>query len=580
MRCGIRWDWILPAEPEYSFVMKKKSSFKQLAALLTRAAEHYQQDRLDAAETVCREVLRQEDEVFDAHHILGLVALDRGKPAEAERHIRRALAIHPGSARATLNLGVALRQLGREDEALACCAHAIALQPDFSEAYHNRGNLQSARGEEAAAAESFRMALLFRPDFVEAGLNLGQSLLALGQVDEALAVFEDLCRKHSGRSELQLGLAAALAKCGRFDAALAIHDERLRTAPQDADAWVGKGDCLYEMQRVDDALACHAQARTLAPDHADANWNAALCHLLRGEFEQGWPLYESGWHNGQRQPRRQFDVPRWEAGMPVAGKRVLLHAEQGFGDTFQFCRYARLVKAAGAAEVILEVQPALRAALTGLAGVDRLLARGEALPAFDLHCPLLSLPGVLGTRLESIPVQLAYLAADTARCAAMREALGPRRALRVGLAWSGSRAFARDRRPVPLAMLRTLFDLPVEWVCIQKEIAADDAQALKAIDSMRDASGMLADFADTAALISELDMVISVDTAVAHLAAALGKPTWLMLAFMPDWRWMLGREDSPWYPTVRLFRQRQRGDWQPVVDEVGAALRARLANGQ
>jgi hypothetical protein len=322
--------------------------------------------------------------------------------------------------------------------------------------------------------------------------------------------------------------------------------------------------------RVEDALGDLDRALDLAPGYAEAQWNKSTLLLLLGRYAEGWPLFESRWKTRLLRPAfRSFGQPLW-LGQPSAAASILLHAEQGYGDTIQFLRYAPLLTARGM-QVMLELPPALIPLASGLRPGVAAYRPGEAPATFDCHCPLMSLPLACGTRLDSIPDSTPYLFPDAEREARWRELLGPRARLRIGIAWSGSPAHPQDRwRSIPLHVLAPLLELDHEYHVLQAEVRAEDRAALAVWPDLRRHG--LHDFADTAALIGEMDLVISADTAAAHLAGALGKPLWLLLPHVPDYRWLLGREDSPWYPTARLFRQDAHRDWNSVIARVRLAL--------
>jgi hypothetical protein len=373
-----------------------------------------------------------------------------------------------------------------------------------------------------------------------------------------------------------------LQELRRFDEALASYDRSLVLRPGFAEAHSNRGNALQELRRFDQALTSYDRALTLKPNLADGHFNAAVCRLLLGDFARGWQQLEWRWDTAQlRTVKRHFPQPLWTGGNDVAGKTILLHAEQGFGDTIQFCRYVpRVAEQAG--HVILEVQQPLRGLMSTLSGAAQIVSRGEALPAFDLHCPLLSLPLAFGTRLETIPSRTPYLSAPPEKTSAWRDRLGNRERPRVGLVWAGD-----PRKSLPGAnridRQRSLqFDqlAPVlqvrdcEFYSLQKGDDALGQLHRSALDHrVIDWSADFHDFSDTAALIENLDLIIAVDTAVAHLAGALGKPLWLINRHNTCWRWLLDRDDSPWYPTARLFRQDATREWDSVMARVQAALR-------
>jgi len=345
--------------------------------------------------------------------------------------------------------------------------------------------------------------------------------------------------------------------------------------PGQASAQNDLAAALFALGREAEAVPAIERALAARPDLAEARETWSIELLRAGRLREGWPHYEARFHSalGARH-RRDFAQPQWRGAEPLAGRTILLHAEQGAGDTFQFLRYVPLVAALGAT-VVLEVLPGLRAAMAGFDGAAVVIERGEALPAFDLHCPLLSLPLAFATELDSIPAEVPYLAAPPDRVATWRARLGPRAGKRVGVVFSGNPAHPDDqRRSIPLVQFARLLSPAAghEFHILQNEIRPGDRFALELLPQVRDHSGGITDFADTAALVSLMDLVVSVDTAVAHLAGALGWPVWTLLPFRPDWRWMTGRDDSPWYPTMWLFRQPRAGDWESVLEAAAGRL--------
>lgn len=367
-----------------------------------------------------------------------------------------------------------------------------------------------------------------------------------------------------------------LQDMGRVEEALAAYDEILAVKGDSPAIWNNRGNVYEAMRRYQDALHCYDRSLALDANYGPAQWNRALLNLQYGNLRDGWQGYESRWHNellNVYNENRHFTEPLWLGADSLEGKTILLFAEQGLGDTLQFCRYAPLVKARGA-HVLLEVQPPLVGLLGSLAGVDRVIAKGDELPAFDFQCPLMSLPLAFGTEVDTIPAPERYLAPDQRRVTTWSARLGPRRRPRVGLVWSGNVQHANDHnRSIPFAQLAPLFAQNCDFFSLQKEYRKDDIALLDASAVTR-MDALLFDFADTAALAEQMDVVIAVDTSVAHLAAALGKPVWLMLPNVADWRWLTERGDSPWYPSMRLFRQPARGDWDSVIAALARELGA------
>jgi hypothetical protein len=355
----------------------------------------------------------------------------------------------------------------------------------------------------------------------------------------------------------------------RYQDALADYDRALAVAPTSALACNNRGVALAALNRYREAIDSYDRALALRPDFAAARYNRSLSRLVTGDFARGWEDHDWRWTGSETQgPPRPFAAPLWMGREDIRGKTILLHSEQGIGDTLQFCRYAPMAAARGA-HVVLEVHPPLKALLSQLPGVSRVLAMGEPLPPFDCHTPLLSLPRAFETRLENIPADIPYLRAPQGHLDQWRARLGAKTGLRVGLAWSGSRTLKNDRnRTLALAAFAPLRMPGITFVALQKDIRDTDRAALDGDVPILHFEDELADFRDTAALTELMDVVICVDTSIAHLAGAMGKPVWLLLPFAPDWRWLLEREDSPWYPTLRLFRQPTPGDWQPVLDRL------------
>jgi Tetratricopeptide repeat/Glycosyltransferase family 9 (heptosyltransferase) len=395
---------------------------------------------------------------------------------------------------------------------------------------------------------------------------------ALASYDRALAVRPDYVEALGNRGNI-------LAALKRFDEAFESYERTLALRPDYVLALSNYGFALHTQHRFDEALVSFARAVAIRPDYADAHFNEAVCRLLLGDFERGWKEYEWRWEiEPQRRTKRNFTQPLWMGQDDIAGRTVLLHGEQGYGDTIQFCRYVREVADRGA-HVILEVPLPIRRLLSELQSAEIVVAYGEPLPAFDYHCPILSLPLAFGTKLATIPPP-AHLTVPPDLLQVWQKRLGPKAKPRVGIAWSGSAGQMNDHnRSMSLRALLPLLELPIEIMSLQKDVPDEDQELLGARAGQVVHFGRaLTDFLETAALISQMDLVISVDTAVAHLACSLGRPTWIPLCFTPDWRWMLNREDSPWYPTARLFRQRRPGAWDEVIARIAGELPATLSN--
>ncbi len=374
-------------------------------------------------------------------------------------------------------------------------------------------------------------------------------------------------------------LGNAQFKQGLYEEAAVALRASVRIDPTRAEAFNDLAASLFALERDAEALACLRRSLDLRPDLAESEETDGIWLLRYGRFRQGWRKYEARLRTrANRDLVRPFAQPQWR-GERLNGRTILLHAEQGLGDTLQFVRYAPLVAARGG-RVILEVYPEVRPLLDRMPGIAEIVSRGQALPPFDLHCSLLSLPLAFRTELDSIPATVPYLSVPEDRMAAWRWRLGPHRCLRVGIAWSGNPRHRDDRRrSIPFALFSALLaERPgIEFHVVQTEIRAPDTEALAAMPHVRRHGVHLRDFGDSGALVSLMDLVISVDTSVAHLAGALARPGWLLLPRVADWRWLLERDDSPWYPSLELFRQAERGDWAGVVAAAEGRLREMLA---
>jgi tetratricopeptide (TPR) repeat protein len=596
---------------------------------LAEALRQHQAGQWTEAERLYRQVLQADPNNANACHMLGILCTQAGNHAQAVEYIERALRQHPQSPVLLANLGLAHHGLGKLDAAASSLEQALRLQPAYAEAHYNLGLVRASQGQLEEAAACYRQALRLRPDFVMACNNLGNVCHEQGKLAEAETCFREVLQRQPAlavahnnlgnvlrdqgtfgdaeacyraaihwqgdyaRAHYNLGVA--LADQDRFAEAIAAYTQALRLDPNLAGAHYNLGVVHADQGRLEEAVASYEQAIKRWPDFAEARWNRALAWLVQGNFAQGWREYEWRWRKKDTPPRL-FSQPRWD-GSSLHGKTILLYAEQGLGDTLQFARYTSLVRKRGG-RVLLECQPALVPLLRNLPDIDRLFAKGEALPAFDVQAPLLSLPAILQTDLAAIPAQVPYLHPDPDRVAMWRQRLrdqedrdqaaltpDPRfpTPLLVGIAWQGNPRHRGDRsRSLRLAefalLARALRELtpPAQLVTLQKgfgsEQVADFAREFAILDWTSEMDEKAGAFVDTAALMKSLDLVITSDTAIAHLAGALGVPVWLALAAVADWRWLLNREDSPWYPTMRLFRQPRAGDWASVVERMAAEI--------
>lgn len=527
----------------------------------------------------------------EAEFAAGFVLARMGRSADAEIRYRRAIAARPDFAAAWMNLGSLLREQGRDLYAEAALRRAVELRPDLVSGWINLAALDRERNRPAACEQHLRRALELNPNQVETLIAWCQ--FAVSQRDPA-AAWQWIAQAldiDPDRNEAINMKGILLHNEGRFSEAIACFGraETLGNRPASSN----RGNSLLDLGCMDEALRAHEAAVSRDPTHAGAAYNLALTQLRLGDWQNGWPRYEARWRFREvhRTPRL-FTQPRWR-GQQLYGERILLHAEQGLGDTIQFCRYASLVAARGGLP-ILQVQSPVERLLRSLAvvrsGCAQIALLGTATPAFDYECPLMSLPAVFGTTIETVPSPGAYLAADPEAAQQKLEALPSRYpGLRVGLAWAGNPRYKADRqRSMHLrTLLPLLTKVRVNWLSLQKGDAATqlsqpvseplndsaDATDMQCGFNIQDGSSRDRDLAETAALMATLDLVVTTDTSIAHLAGAMALPVWILLPHLADWRWMQQIETTPWYPTARLFRQPAPGDWHSVFDRVTAELK-------
>jgi tetratricopeptide (TPR) repeat protein len=526
--------------------------------------------RLDAAEAGYRNALALQSDRMEIRRDLAVLLQERGRPDEAESHYRTALQLAPNALDLLNNFGNLLKDQGRLDEAEKQYRAALAIQPDFAEGQCNLGNLLADIGRRAEAEACFRTAIQLRSDLPEAHNNLGNLLRELGRPAEAAAACREAICLRPSYASAHSNLANALRDLGLPHDAEAAYRAALRIAPGFATGHNNLATVLLETGQFDEAVLEYRSAVALNPDYADAHNNLGIALLLGGDFAEGWQQTEWRWRTKKNAELAQrFSQPLWR-GEATGDQVILLYAEQGFGDTLQFCRYVPWVAAGH--RVVLEVQKPLVPLLSGLPGVEAVVAQGDVLPAFDLRCPLLSLPRLHGTTLDTIPDKTPYLAVDPVRLRHWRARTAALPGLKVGLVWAGNPGMAADtRRSIDLALLMPFGRVPgVSLVSLQKSETRQEITPPRLI--LHDWTVDLNDFADTAALIDSLDLVIGVDTAVIHLAGALGKPVWLLNRFDCCWRWLRDRDDSPWYPSLRQFRQSSPGQWPEVIALAAAAL--------
>ncbi|MGA2443739.1 MAG: tetratricopeptide repeat-containing glycosyltransferase family protein [Tepidisphaeraceae bacterium] len=542
---------------------------------------------MQEAEQLYRQVLAQQPKHVDAMHNLAVISLQVGRYDLALDLIRRTIALNPSNPEAHYNLGKALTDMGQLHEGVTSLRQAIRLKPDYAEAHSNLGIALRGLGQFDQAIAAYREAIRLKPGFAEAHNNLGNVLRDVKQLDGAIAACRQAILLKPGYAKAHNNLGNALKDNGQLDEAIAAYRQAIRLDPGYAEAHVNLEIAYRDTGQLDKAIDSCRQAIAIKPDYAEPHFNLALSLLTSGDFQHGWQEYEWRWKC--KDFPSPFAQPQWD-GCLLEGRTLLLHTEQGHGDALQFIRYLPLVAERGG-KIVIECYAELQRLFQTNTGRCQIVVRGQPLPVFDFHCPLLSLPRVFGTSLANIPKDVPYLHADAEDAGRWQQRLADHSPLvKVGLGWAGRPTHTNDRnRSMKLARLAPLGQAPgARFFSLQKGAAAAEAQTPPPGMELVDWTEELKDFADTAALISNLDLVIAVDTAVVHLAGAMGKPVWTLLPFNSDWRWLLERQDSPWYPTMRcwllerqdspwyptmrLFRQPRIGDWDTVITRVVEAL--------
>ena len=583
------------------------------AALYEAGLHHLGAGQLLDAQLCCQQALELDPGHADSLYLMGLISLQSRQHDHAVAWLSQAIRQTPKIDYLT-SLGFTLKQMGRLDDALAVFDKAIQLKPDDAELWKHLGGVLLALDRGAEALLSYQHALSIDPAHKEAAFQSGLLLHQQQRDAEAVEAFTVcLTQQPNDLTALQMrakclrklnrypdyladterastlapadplacnNVGDALVCLGRHAEALSWFDRALSLQPGMIEVLLNKGFALLQLRRLADAADVYQKILAIDPGNAKAAWQLAHVELQCGDYVSGWARREARWNMPDFSPEYpRFTAPKWLGNEDISGKTILIEEDEGFGDTIQFARYIPQVAARGA-KVILVVREALRPLMTGIAGVSQCLAFKPELqrPAFDMHCPVMSLPLAFGTTLETIP-PATYLPPPPAdRVSAWEQRLGSHQRLRVGLVWSGNPHQGNDRhRSMPLSTLLPLLDLDADFISLQKEPRPADQALLIQQSHIIDVSGDLTDFVETAALISCLDVVISVCTSVAHLAATLGRPTWIMLPYLADWRWLRDRDDSPWYGSARLFHQDASCRYEPVVERVRAELTTAIA---
>jgi tetratricopeptide (TPR) repeat protein len=584
------------------------------AALFQAAIGHKQSGRPLEAQLCCQQALTIDPDHADTLHLLGQLSFDAGQYDHALEWLTRAIRQAPRPDFLS-SLGRLLQRQGRHEEALKAFDKAVQLRPDDADLWKDLGGGLAELRRIDEALLTFQHALKLQPDHSDVAYRCGFLLRELGRPDEALPYLDLVNRLMPNQHVVLETRAIVLHSLKRYDDALADNIRAFELNPGNSDTCNNIGASLQFLRRDEEALPWFERAIALRPDHVlamlnkaasqlqthrhaeaeatylqvkaidpgnpEPDWNLSLLYMLTGNFTVGWAMRESRWKKANPGVYPKFSVPRWFGENNIAGKTIVICADEGLGDTIQFARYVPMVAALGA-RVILAVDPPSHALLSGMPGVSECLRKdiGELSSSVDLHCPMSGLPLAFGTRLDTIPPGAGYLPAlPEGRILYWENRLGVHDKLRIGLVWSGNPVHSNDHnRSASLRAFAPVLDLDATFVSLQKDPRPDDRAVLSQRTEIIDPTADLTDFVETAALLSCLDVVITVDTSVAHLAAALGRPAWILLPYDPDYRWLLGRDDSPWYPTARLFRQDKTRDYATVLHRVRDALQTLISS--
>ena len=578
-----------------------------ISQTLDRAIQFHQAGDFQQAERYYKSILQADPQHAEALHLLGVLCHQMGRDDLAVTYIGEALRLKPNFPEAHTNLGGVLRQQGRLDEAVASLRQALHFDPNCAEAYNNLGNALRDQKKLDEAIAALKQCLRLRPGYAETHHNLGVVYREQGKLDEAVECYREALRLRPGYAEAHNSLGNVFKRQGKLEEAAQCYRQALFLKPSLVEVHNFLGLVLQQQGKLDEALACYSEALRHKPDYFEAHFNRGILLLLHGDLERGWQEYEWRWRDKNYNPCR-FSQPLWD-GSDLKGKTILFHAEQGIGDAIQFVRYAPLIQKRGGT-VLFECPAPLTRLFANLPGIDRLVPADSPLPAFDVHLPLLSAPGIFGTTLATIPADIPYVFAERVASASgewrvasdegpLHSPLATRHSpllvatrhspllvatrhspLLVGVSWQGNPDHLGDRyRSFPLKCFEALARVQgVRLFSLQKGFGTEQLTEVNDLFPVVDLGSQFRDFMDMAAVMMNLDLVVTVDSAPAHLAGALGIPVWVALPLVPDWRWLLNRADSPWYPTMRLFRQTTWGDWNSVFERMAKALSALVAD--
>ena len=557
----------------------------------------YKSGKLNDAKSKIENCIKELPKAFVLYNILGAIFADQGKLEEAVNHHRKAVEINPSYAEGYNNLGIALQKLKQLDEAVINYKKALKLKPNFAAAYNNLGGAYKKKEKFEEAIENFKKAIDLKPDYFEAHNNLGATykdsgqpkkavtsckkaiefnpnyaeafnnlgiaLAELGKLDEAIESYLQALKIKPDYAEVHNHLGNTLTGSGKIKEAINSYQKALSYKPDYAEVYNNLGNASKYLGMNKDAINNYSKALELQPNHPEANFNESLVRLVMGEFKIGWKKYEFRWNTNQsfNQLRHQ-NIPLWLGKEELKNKKILVWSEQGYGDTIQFCRYIPKIIDLGAITTF-EVPKNLATLVGRISNKCKIVTTGSNVEKYDFQVPLMSLPLVFNTDLASIPKKIPYLDIPSDLVKHWSKILGPKNKMRIGLAWSGRKTYKEDRfRSLKLKTILPIISGEFDFFCLQKDIREEDEEDLKK-SSIKFVGDQ--DFLNTAAIIKNLDLVITVDSVMPHLSGAINFPIWLLLPFCPDWRWLLDRKDSPWYPSVKIFRQKKINDWENVI---------------
>lgn len=536
---------------------------------LSKALELHQTGKILKAIAIYEKILSSAPEHCYALYLVGTGYYQVGKLNNAIQKLNSAIKICPNYAEAYANRGIVFAGLNQYEQALDSYEQALKINPNLTEALINRGNVLKTLGKFDDAISSYNMAIELNPNAAYAYSNKGNVLIELNRLEDALSEYDNAIRVNPKYAEAFSNKGNALKDLNRLEEALDSYDQALRFNPNLTEAYINRGTVLKDLNLLTDALQSYDKAIRITPNSAIAHLNKAYALILLGNYQTGWALFE--WRRLKEDTKskyRDYPNPLYPDTECQDGSQLFIYPEQGLGDTIQFCRYVKQLAKLGF-NVTFEVQPSLHSLISSLDPRINLISTGDSIPNFDYQTPLMSLPWIFNTTVDTIPAEPAYLSISNLKQQEWSERLGQKTKKRIGIVWSGSKTHKNDHnRSIQLADLIPIFTPDVEWHSLQKEYRDYDLELLDVHTEIHQHQQHLNDFTDTGALINEMDLIISVDTSVAHLAGALGKTLWLLLPFMPDYRWMLDREDSPWYPTAKLYRQDESRNWKCVIERV------------